>query len=175
MFGNNNNGTQPQQPSRPKAADVARIDGTLTQIILGDDPTDAHIFVNGTPLGAGDLDSLTVEIVAPTDSASGTISGILSSYKAGEPASEGGGRPKQTTSLFPGTVDVVSGGRRVVVTCSQLNSFDGIWLGVGTRPDGSVTEVNGVQALRLAVTPTFIDASLTWTDTGATEPVLASA
>jgi hypothetical protein len=173
VFGHNN-GSQPNsQPGRPKAADVARIDGTFTQVILGDDPTDAHVFINGRPLAAGDLDSLTVEIVAPGDGNPGTISGILSSYQAGGQGSEGS-RPTQTMSLFPGTVDVVSGGRRVVVTCRQLNSVDGVWLGVGTRLDGTVTEVTGVQAFRVAVTPTFIDATLTWGDTGAAEPVLVS-
>lgn len=175
MFGNSN-GAQAQQPGRPRASDVARIDGTLTQVILGDDPTDAHVFVNGSPIAAGNFDSLTVEIVAPSGNGSGTISGIMSSYQAGEAVPEGGGgRTAHSTSLFPGTVDVVYGGRRVVIAVGQLNSFDGLWLGVGTRPDGSVTEVDGVQAFRLAVTSTFVDASLTWSDTGSTEPLLASA
>lgn len=170
MFGNHNN-PPPQPPARPRAADVSRIEGTFTQIIVGNDPTDPRVFINGEPVAPGDFDSVTVEIVAPSEANPGTISGIISSYRPSG-SDPGGSRQAHTTGLFPGTVDVVAGGRRVVITCSQLNSFDGLWLGVGKRLDGTITEVDGVQALRLAVTATLVDASLTWSDTGATESLL---
>lgn len=161
------NGSSPST-MRPKISDVARIDGNLTQVVAGADASNAQVYLNGNPLNTGDLDSLTIEIVAPdANNSQGTITALLSSYQA----APDGSRAQRSNSLFPGTIDIVANGRRVVVTCMQMGSFDGLWLGVGTRADGSLVELEGVGAFRLAVTPAFIDARVTWSDSGQTEDI----
>ena len=161
------NGVSPSS-TRPKVCDVAKIEGNLTQVIAGEDPSDTSVFLNGRLLKSGDLESLTVEIVAPDEkNGQGTITALLSSYQA----AADGARAARANSLFPGTVDVIAGGRRVVVTCMQAGSFDGLWLGVGTKADGSLVELEGVETFRLAITPGFIDARVTWCDNNVTEDI----
>jgi hypothetical protein len=58
-----------------------------------------------------------------------------------------------------------------VVTCPEVNSLDGVWIGLGLKADGTTSEVTGAQALRITVSQELLDARLTWTD-GSTEDLL---
>ena len=132
MFGSSTNGNAPAggTPSRPAAADVARIEGTLTHILVGDEAAadGINVFVNAKPIPVGEIESLSIEIVAPSDNApDGTLTALLSRYVD----SGTGQRQQATVALFPGTVEVIARGRRLTVTCQQAGSFDGLWLGLG--------------------------------------------
>ena len=167
------NGAAAPAPNRPLAADVAKIDSTLTQIIASPDAAEGvQIFVNAHPLPAGELESLSVTITAPGESGSGGgITGIISRYQTGPD----GAKTQRSGSLFPGTVELITRGRRVVVTCQEEGSFDGLWLGLGMRGDGTTTELSGVRELRIVVTPTLLDARLVWAEDGAEEDILPDA
>lgn len=170
MFGSSNGAAAPS--NRPLASDVARIEGTLTQIIVsGGASIDIAVFVNGEPYPAGDIESITVEIVAPSQTnPQGAVTAVLSRYQTGPT----GGRETRTVALFPGTVELIARGRRLVVTCAQPGSFDGLWLGLGLRADGTSAELSGVESLRLAVAPGLLDARLVWSEDGTTEDLLPS-
>jgi hypothetical protein len=167
MFGNRN-GSAPPVSKRPAAAGVARMDAHLTHIIASPDAADGiQVFTDGRPLDPGALESLGINIIAPTDAApAGTLTGVLSRY-SGEGA--GDCRPQTASSLFPGTVEIIARGRRIVVTCVEDGSFDGLWVGLGLREDGTSTELSGVGSLRIVVTPSLLDARLTWSEDGIEE------
>lgn len=168
MFTNGNGATP--TPNRPAASDVARLEGDLTQIFVsGTSSVDIHVFVNGVPVSPGDVESVSLEIIAPDDNGGGgTVSAVMSRYAL----SPGGTRAQKSASLFPGTVEIVASGRRVLVTCQQDGSFDGLFLSLGLRADGTSSELSGVQSLRVAVTPGLLDARLTWSEDGMTESLL---
>jgi len=170
MFGIGTNNTAPPiNPNRPLASDVARLESALTQIIVSSESSDGiAIFLNGQPMLTGQLESLTVEIIAPGDpqAPQGQVTAILSRHGG---TGIGG---QQTTALFPGTVELIGRGRRIIVTCLQPDSFDGLWLGLGLRADGTSSELTGVQSLRLAVAPGLLDAKLVWSEDGKSEDLL---
>ena len=163
------NGATPN-PNRPAASDVARIENTLTHVIVSSESSDGiAVFLNGQPVPTGSVESLSIEIIAPTDAdPNGTVAAILSRYQTGPE----GARTQHGTSLFPGTVELIARGRRIVVTCVEEGSFDGLWLGLGLRADGTSSELSGVQSLRLAVSPGLVDARLVWNEDGTTEDLL---
>ena len=173
MFGNSssngNAGTAPGG-NRPPAAEVARIEGNLTHILVSSDSADGvQVFLNGKPVPAGEIESLSVNIVAPGDgNASGTITGIISRYQT----AADGTRSQRGASLFPGTIEVIARGRRIVVTCAREGSFDGLWLGLGMQIDGTSSELNGVQSLRVVVSSGIVDAKLVWGDGSGDEDLL---
>ncbi len=169
MFGQNNAPAAPVN-ALPAAAEVARLQSSLTQVIVsGPSSGDLFVFLNGQPVPTGDVESLSVEIAAPDQNGqNGAVAAVLSRYKSGGT----GTRDQQAVSLFPGTVELIARGRRIVVTCEQDGSFDGLWLGLGLRADGTSSELTGVQSLRLAAAPGLVDAKLIWSDTGATEDLL---
>lgn len=167
MFGTNN---KPTQPTRPAAAEVAKIAGTLTHVLVVNNAVDGiNIFVNAEPVLTGSLESLSIEIIAPKDDRdAGTLAAILSRYET----DASGARTQRAVALFPGTVEVVTPRRRLVVTCQQPGAFDGLWLGLGMAADGTSTELTGVQSLRVVVTPGLLDAKLTWSEDNTTEDIL---
>ncbi len=169
MFGSANS-TSPPAANRPAAADVARIETNLTQIIVSSPSSDGlAVFVNGQPVPPGDVESLTVEIIAPDASGqNGAVTAVLSRYQSGPT----GARTQRASSLFPGTVEIIARGRRLVITGMADGSFDGLWLGLGLRSDGTSSELTGVGSLRLAVTPGLLDAKLVWSEDGVTEDLL---
>ena len=69
-------------------------------------------------------------------------------------------------------MEIVARGRRLVITGMAEGSFDGLWLGLGLRADGTSSELTGVGSLRLAVTPGLLDAKLIWCEDGTTEDLL---
>jgi len=164
------NGTPPPAANRPPASEVARVEGSLTHVIVSGPASDGlHVFLNGQPVPMGEVESLTLEIIAPDpEGRSGSVSAVLSRYQT-EPD---GTRGQKAVPLFPGTVEVMARGRRLVVTCLQENSFDGLWLGLGLRADGTSSELSGVGSLRLAAAPGLLDAKLVWSEDGVTEDLL---
>jgi hypothetical protein len=180
MFGNNdNNGNNGSNnmgigtaTNRPAASRQAAIEGSLTHLLIGDpDSVDGwHLFVNAKAIPTGEIESLSIEIVAPDDASEGTLTGLLSRYVT----DANGLRTQRSVSLFPGTVEVIANGRRITVTCQEPGSFDGLWLGLGLRSDGTSTELGGVQSLRILASPEnrLLDARLTWVDNGAVEEIL---
>ncbi len=169
MFGSAKNGAAPAV-NRPLASEVARIESTLTQVIVSSPSSDGlTVFVNGQPVPVGDVESLTVEIIAPDAAGqNGAVTAVLSRYQIGPT----GGRTQKAASLFPGTVEIIARGRRLVVTCMAEGLFDGLWLGLGLRADGTSSELTGVGSLRLAVAPGLLDAKLVWSEDGTTEDLL---
>jgi hypothetical protein len=93
------------------------------------------------------------------------LTGILSRY-------EGPERSQRSTPLFPGTIELIARGRRIVVTCREPGSFDGVWLGLGLREDGTSTELTGVRSLTIVVSPNLLDAKLVWAEDGIEEDLL---
>lgn len=180
MFGSSTNGAGPgggNAAHRPAAAEVARIAGNLTHILVGDESAadGVSIFQNGSLVPAGSVESLSLEIIAPTDaSPDGTLTAILSRYGTLPESPQQQSRPQQAVSLFPGTVELIARGRRVTLTCQQASSFDGLWLGLGLRADGTSAELTGVQSLRIVVSPAdrLLDARLVWADSGIEESLL---
>jgi len=171
MFGLDNHTVAAGQngSNRPSAAAVASIDTNLTHVLLSLDSIDGvQVFFNSQPVPTGSLESVGIDIVAPTDSdRTGNLTGILSRY-AGQNAAGATGA-QTATSLFPGTVEIVARGRRIVVSCREAGSFDGLWLGLGLREDGTSTELTGVRSLSIVVTPSLLSAKLVWDDDGAEE------
>ncbi|MBC8104869.1 MAG: hypothetical protein H7Z41_20025 [Cytophagales bacterium] len=175
--GNNGGGSSDRGPApsanRPAATEAARIEGTLTHLLIGDATSvdGWNLFVNAQAIPTGEIESISIEIIAPTESSDGTLTGLLSRYV---PGTEGQGRSQRSVALFPGTVEVIGKDRRITVTCQQPGSFDGLWLGLGLRSDGTSAELTGVQSLRILASPGtgLLDARLTWADTGATEDLL---
>ena len=170
MFGSSNGGTPAAASNLPAAAEVARLQSRLTQIIVsGPSSADLYVFLNGQPVPTGDVESLSVEIIAPdANGQNGSVTAILSQYRTGPT----GTRQTQGVSLFPGTVELIARSRRIVVTCEQDGSFDGLWLGLGLRSDGTSSELSGVQSLRLTAAPGLVDVRLVWSDTNAAEDLL---
>lgn len=123
------------------------------------------VFYNGEAVAADRFESLSVEIIAPDDTQEGSIVATLSRYP------EGGGAP-QGSSIFPGTVEVIGKTKRVSVTCSDLESFDGLYLRFGMGDDGGGAEASGVGRFRLVVTPNLLDARMTWAEDGREDVIL---
>lgn len=158
--------------NRPAASGQAAIEGNLTHLLIGDTASvdGWHLFMNAKEVPTGEIESLSVEIVAPDDASQGTLTGLLSRYVT----DANGQRTQRSVSLFPGTVEVIANGRRITVTCQEPGSFDGLWLGLGMRSDGTSAELGGVQSLRILASPDskLLDARLTWVDNGAVEDIL---
>ena len=89
MFGSAKNGTPPAV-NRPLASDVARIESNLTQIIVRSPSSDGlAVFVNGQPVPTGDVESLTVEIIAPDETGqNGTVTAVLRVTRPRQPEDE---------------------------------------------------------------------------------------
>ena len=129
-----------------------------------------NVFVNAQPILHGELESVSINIVAPqSESDRGTLTGVVSRYQTGAD----GQRSQQAVSLFPGTVEVVAKKRRIIITCQQEGQFDGLWLGLGLNSDGTSTELTGVQSLQITITPDLADARLVWADGSGEEDLLA--
>ena len=173
MFGSNgNNNTNGVSPSgRPKAASIARIENNYTHVLVSGTGSDGvAVFLNAQPVQHGELESLSINIVAPLDENDrGVVTGVVSRYQTGPD----GARVQRGASLFPGTVEIVVKNRRIVVTCQNEGQFDGLWLGIGLNADGTSTDLSGVQSLRITVTPDVCDARLEWADGSGTEDLLA--
>ena len=145
--------------NRPAASDAAKIVNHLTQVILTSDGVDGlNVFYDGSLILPGQIDSVAVNIVAPEGKDVGTLTAQLSWKEGGE---------HKMASLFPGTVDLVGRGKRILVTSSTDDGgFDGLWLSLGLTEDGTSHELSGVKSLRILLSPGLTDAKLAWIDGG---------
>jgi hypothetical protein len=153
--------------NRPPALEIARIQSRYTHALVTSEGADGlNVFLDGALILPGQVESLTIDIVAPTDDdAVGQIAAVLVYDETTD-----GQKQARSVSLFPGTIEVIARGRRISVTCAEANAFDGLWLGIGLNTDGTATELTGVQNLRVVLSPGLNDAKLTWTD-GSEEPL----
>lgn len=149
---------------RPAAAEVAKIQTHLTHaIVTGEGVDGLNVFRDGQLVLPGAVDSLSVEIVAPTDADPvGKITAILAYYETGAD----GVRTQKAAALFPGTVEIIARGRRLSLSCAEQGAFEGLWLGLGMAPDGTSTELTGVASLRVLLSPGLHEAKLVWSDGG---------
>jgi hypothetical protein len=160
--------TPPPSSGRPHTSDVAKLQTHLTHVIVSNDDLDGlHVFYDGKPILTGQLENIGVEIVAPSDTQDGTLTGVLTYYET----NKDGERRIKSLSLFPGTVEFVTKGRRIVVHCAESGSFDGLFLSFGLADDGSAAQANGVQSLRIVIAPQLVDAKLVWAEDGQEDDV----
>lgn len=168
MFGGPQKSAIPPQGNnnRPQTGTVAQIVGNLTQVIVTSEDLDGlHVFYNGQPVLTGQLENIGIEIIAPDDSGNGMLTGVLTRYEGGAE----GARTTRSFSLFPGSVDVIAKGKRITIVCPNEGSFDGLALRFGTADENGVInntglEAQGVQSLRIVITPGLVDAKLVWAE-----------
>lgn len=170
MFSGPSNGQTPPPSSRPSAADVARIEGHLTHVLITDTTADGlNVFYDGKTVPTGSFDSLTVNVIAPGEDDGGTLTGVLAYNETG---ADGTTRTPKSLPVFPGTLEMISGGKRIAITCAEEGSFEGLFLRFGTGDNGIGMQADGVQALRITIASGLVDARLTWAEDGREEDVL---
>ncbi len=166
MFGKSNgsgNKTPPITPHRSNTADLAKIQGGgLVQLIVSDTyPIEFALFLNHKRMTDIDVDSVSIDIVAPVDvSDSVIVRATLGEYVTNVT----GERVLQNRDLFPCTIEVVALDRRLCVTCTRNDSTEGLWVNVGLRPDGVSAELSGLREFRFLLTHELLDARVTWID-----------
>ena len=157
-------------PVRQATVDMAQIEGGgLVQVIVTSlSPLTFFLFLNDQPVSQFDIESLNIVIEAPREEEanSGMIRATLSRYVV----DVAGARSQQRTELFPCTLELLAQKRRLCVICPNSNSFDGLYLTVGLRPDGTDRELKGVHALNVLLTDGILDAKIIWNE-GDTENV----
>ncbi|HZP84063.1 MAG TPA: hypothetical protein VFB21_20650 [Chthonomonadaceae bacterium] len=168
MFGRPAQNGNSSTPNRPKASDVARIQGGgLVQVIVTSVmPMTFSVFLNDQAVPEMDVESLSIAIQTP-ETGEGVVRATLARYVTNVT----GQKTLQHTELFPCTLELVALGRRLSMTATQPNSLDGLWIDLGLKPDGTANELSGLSALRVLLTHEILDAKITWTD-GETEDVL---
>ncbi|GAB4455451.1 MAG: hypothetical protein OHK0029_11600 [Armatimonadaceae bacterium] len=153
--------TPPPSWGRPQTSDVAKMNTHLTHVIVSNEDLDGlHVFHDGQPILTGKIENIGVEIVAPDDTSDGNITGVLTYYDT----DKDGERQVRSISLFPGTVELLAKGRRVVIHCTEANSFDGLYLSFGMAEDGMGLQAEGVKSVRIVVAPKLLDARLIWVE-----------
>ncbi len=169
MFGKSNTNApkpgnaQSPQVERAAAVEMARIaGGGLVQMIVTDTyPVQFYLFLNDKLVPDIDVESLSVNIVAPiTQTDSMIVRATLSSYIT----NVAGERTLENRELFPCTLELIAMDRRIAVSCTRPDSTEGLWVNVGLRPDGDSRELQGLKEFRLLVTHDLIDARITWVD-----------
>jgi hypothetical protein len=53
----------------------------------------------------------------------------------------------------------------------EANNLEGLYFGIGLRPDGTSDQVQGVKSLRVVLTPGLASAKLTWSEDSAEETI----
>jgi hypothetical protein len=165
---NNDHGTPPRLP----AAEVARIQGGgLVQLVITNvSPLTFFLFLNDQAVPQIDVESLSISIEAP-DGPAAAGGAIARATLTRFVKTVSSARSEQSTELFPCTVEIIALERRLLVTCVQVDSLDGLWISLGLKPDGSSAEVSGAKSLQILLTDEILTAKLTWTD-GETEDLL---
>ncbi len=168
MFGRSKDFNSQPAP-QPSAPDMAHIQGGgMVHVFISDpEPLTFSVFLNERIVPGRDVESLTVAIDAPDETGyGGSIHAVLSHN-----AQTVAGRQLQALEIFPGTLEIIGVGRRILVTCNNPDSFEGLWISLGIRPDGTARELTGVKSLRFLLTDSMLDAKITWVD-GRTENLL---
>lgn len=169
MFGRSNDNHH-GPPQRPSAGDTAKLKARLVQVIITDlRPVTFYIFINDEPVSQLDVETLLINVEAPTEDGQG-LELVQASLSLSSPTSVGGLGVSEL-ELFPGTIEIVGLGRRLSVTCREAGSLDGVWIDLGLKADGTGAEVSGAQKLQIVLTQELLDAKLTWND-GRTDDLL---
>jgi hypothetical protein len=171
MFGKDKPSDTPT--NRPAVAEVAKIQTHLTQIIAEEASiTGIHLFIDGKSYDPTAIESLSVDIVAPSDTDPvGRIVGQLSLYET----DSNGAKRQRGISLFPGVIDFLVQGRRVLIASPEANVFDSLGVGVSLFPDAGFAPVSGIASLSITLIAGQFTSSLTWAEDGKTEEVFPSA
>ena len=151
-------------PMRKATVDVAQIEGGgLVQVIVtGLSPLTFYLFLNDQMVPQIDIESLNIVIEAPRDEdpTSGMIRATLSRYVQDVTSN----KSQQRTELFPCTLELIAQNRRLCVICPNPNSFEGLYLTVGLKPNGTDSELKGVHSLNVLLTDGILDAKITWNE-----------
>ncbi len=163
------NGNAPEPPRSP-ASEVARITGggLVQVVVMALDPLTFQLFLNDQPVVQEDVESLLVHIEAPGADGEGGIARATLGLRV---PTVTGQKSLQQRELFPCTFTLLAVERRISVTCMKPDTFEGLWIDLGLKPDGTSTQISGAQALKILLTDGILDARLTWTD-GQTEQLL---
>ena len=114
-----------------------------------------------------DVESLSVDIQAPSSGSSATVvRASLSRFST----DVNGARVTQHVDLFPATFELVALGRRIAISCPNSDSLDGLYVSLGLKTDGTDNEVTGLQAIRILISDSILDARLTWNDGESEKP-----
>ena len=166
MFGKSNKGyghAQAPTPQRAAAADLAKIlGGGLVQLIVTEtQPIGFSLFLNQTAVSEIDVDSISIDVVAPDDPSDAiVVRATLSEYVT----TVSGERVVQNRELFPCTIEVIALDRRLAVTCTRHDSTDGLWVSVGLRANGESADLTGLREFRFLLSHDMLDAKVTWVD-----------
>ena len=155
----------PALPTQPTAADRAQIlGGGLVQLIITKgDPLEFFLFLNERYVPKEEVESLLVHLQVGTSPLSrDEVQAGLTRYVN----TVAGDRVKQHHDLFPSTVEVVAKGRRISITCQEAGSLEGAWIELGLKPDGTGSQLTGVQSLQILLGEGLLHGRLTWMDGG---------
>lgn len=171
MFGKRpNNYIGQTAAARLAAADQAVIQGGgLVQIIVTNlTPLTYSLFLNDVEVSQMDVESLSIFIESPEGAGdAGTIRATLAHFVP----TVTGQKALQRQELFPCTLELVALKRRLSITCMHADSFEGLWISLGLKPNGEGYELEGLRGLTVLINENILDAKLTWQD-GGTENLL---
>jgi len=157
-------------PSRPAAADAARIEGggLVHVIVTSLDPVTFFLFVNDKYIPQMEVDSLEVNIEVGSDDQPNTLvrASLIRFVK-----SVTGEQTTQYTNLFPATIEIVALGRRILITAENADSLDNLFVSLGIRTDGTTNDLSGLQSLNVMITNVLVEANLRW-EVGQVENIL---
>lgn len=161
----------PSAPAAPDAAEQARIEGGgLVQIIVTElAPLTYYLFLNEKYVPDVEIESLSVALEAPEPNSGDRP--IVRATLARHVMAVSGQPSVQRTELFPCTLEVVAVGRRLSITCMNVDSLDGAWINLGLKADGTSDEVSGARKLSVLLSDGLLDARITWDD-GTTQNLL---
>jgi hypothetical protein len=176
MFGKSNTNAAPRpSDNQPHAARIPAVEmaqivgGGLVQLIVTETyPVQFYLFVNDTIIPDVEVESVSVNIVAPV---APTDSMIVRATLARYVTDAAGHTAVQHSELFPCTLEVIAQGRRIAVSCTRPDSTEGLWVNVGLRPDGDSRELQGLKEFRFLLNHDLVDARITWVD-GESESLL---
>jgi hypothetical protein len=148
------------------AADWSAIDGGgLVQLIITTfNPFVFHLFINGREIPQPTVDSLYVTVGLPdnpTDPPSqvATLTTLITDLA--------GQKTKQSQSVFPGTLEVVAGGKRVTLSCPDPDDPLEMYVRLGLRPDGTNNAIeSGLHSIQVFLNPGLgmMQFNLKWSD-----------
>ncbi len=156
-------------PQRRAAADVARIEGggLVHVIVTSVSPVTFYLFVNDKTISQLEVESLEVNIDVGDGEGDTIVRASLSRFIK----SVTGEQTTQYTNLFPATIEIVAGARRILITAENADSVDNLYVSLGLRPDGTTNDLKGLRSLNVMITNVLFQARLTWED-GQTEDIL---
>jgi hypothetical protein len=150
------------QPGRIAASEAAKIQGGgLVQIIITNpNIPEFYVFLNEQYAPQLEIEGFSLQIEVGDTSGVPIVRATLAQIVT----NVAGQRLTQRRELFPGTLEIVTLGRRVSVTCTSLNSLDGLWISLGLLPDGTGRDITGAKSLNILMEGGLFSARLIWMD-----------